>query len=189
MQILEAFAMMNFLDPNDNIISGEGVIHSTKLFKDIKQLYDDPDHSLDDQVVYDVYSYTKGDIYPGNLNWGMTIMHPIYSNGQCNFTRGHYHLDRDCVEFYIGKSGEGLLLLMNEAGKCWAEKVVPGSIHHIDGKLAHRLINTGDSDFAVIACWPSNAGHDYDAVDKQPFGVRVYKNNNEIVFKGELENE
>ena len=70
-------------------------------------------------------------------------MEPVTIHGECNMTRGHFHMDWDCAEFYFGISGTGLLLLMDEDGKAWAERVAPGSLHHIDGHLAHRLINTG----------------------------------------------
>ena len=51
-------------------------------------------------------------------------------------TRGHWHENRECVEFYFCIAGEGLLMLMDEDGTTWAEKTYPGTLHHIDGHLA-----------------------------------------------------
>ena len=58
--------------------------------------------------------------------------------------------------------------------------VFPGSVHHIAGTLAHRLINTGDVPLKVRAVWPPCAGHNYDEVTAHPFGFRVYREGNEI---------
>lgn len=77
---------------------------------------------------------------------------------------------------------------MDEEGNTWAEEVSEGSLHHIDGHLAHRLINTGDEDMKVAACWGCDAGHDYAAVDAMPFGYRVMKEKGKLVFvRGEEE--
>ena len=76
---------------------------------------------------------------------------------------------------------EGLLLLMDQEGDVWAEKVYPHSVHYIDGRLAHRLVNTGESVLKVGACWSEAAGHNYQWVEKHPFPVRVYKKNGEII--------
>ena len=69
---------------------------------------------------------------------------------------------------------------MDESGECYAEKMSVGTVHHIDGRLAHRLVNTGDEQLHVGACWPTNAGHDYEKVEKMPFSVRIFKENGEI---------
>lgn len=98
-------------------------------------------------------------------------------------TRGHFHQDRDCAEFYFGVEGEGLLLLMDSEGEVWAEKIFKGSLHHIDGSLAHRVVNTGDVQLKVGACWPTTAGHDYDAIEAHEFPCRVMRVNGEILFE------
>lgn len=120
---------------------------------------------------------------PGELLWGLTILEPLCVSGECNMTRGHFHQDRNCAEYYFGLGGNGLLLLMDEEGTCHAEKVFKGSLHHISGKLAHRLINTGDEQLKVGACWSPAAGHDYEAIEKREFSYRVFKEDNEIICK------
>ena len=42
-------------------------------------------------VSYTHLSYTKGDAKRGNLNWGLTVLHPLCVAGECNMTRGHWH--------------------------------------------------------------------------------------------------
>lgn len=183
---------MNVIDPkvwflfNDGVLDGEGVVSSRKYLKDMKSIYKkdiayagyDPE-----TIVYEVYSYGKGDeSLKGNLFWGLTVMYPVYIDGECNMTRGHYHADRECTEYYLGVSGEGLLLFMDDSGNMWAEKVEPGSLHYVDGRYAHRLVNTGDTVFKVGACWPTAAGHDYVSVEKNEFPYRVYRIDGKIQF-------
>ncbi len=167
----------------NGVIEGQEVITSTKILKDARHFYECDDKKLsDDTVMYEVYMYSQGNSKQrGNLNWGLTVMKPVYVNGECNMTRGHFHEDLDCAEFYFGLGGEGLLLLMDDANHCWAEKVEVGSVHHIDGTIAHRLINTGNEEFKVGACWNTTAGHDYERIEDHPFTVRVYKKEGTIV--------
>ncbi len=135
--------------------------------------------------MYEVYSYERAQKgKSGDLLWGISVLHPVTVNGECCMTRGHWHVDRNCAEFYHGLTGHGLLLFMDENGECFAEEVYPGSLHYIDGKYAHRLINTSDhEDLKVCACWPVTAGHDYAATQQQPFTVRVFRENGQIICR------
>lgn len=164
----------------NGVIEGEKVETYTKMYHEVDYLYENKRD--DDPVVYEVYSYSEGDDVLGNLNWGLTVLKPVLSNGECNMTKGHFHENRDCVEYYFGIQGEGLLLLMDEEGNTWAEKVFEGSLHHIDGHVAHRLVNTGDIDLKVGACWPTSAGHDYAAIENKEFGYRIKKIDGKIRY-------
>lgn len=181
MKIIEPKAMHNIYS---DVIKGENVKFYEKKFSQIKGIYENNKGINDETLMYTVYSYENGEPNQlGNLYWGLTILEPVYVNGECNMTRGHFHSNTDCAEFYFGIEGEGLLLLMNEEGEMWAEKVFKGSLHYIDGKIAHRLVNVGDTKCSVGACWPSSAGHNYEAIEKHDFPNRVFKINNELIFK------
>lgn len=157
-------------------VVGESVVCGKKTFKDNKDIYLNSNNFDDDTIMYDVFSYTKEDEKnPFNLNYGLSVLHPVYVNGECNMTRGHYHYDEKFPEIYVGLSGEGLLMLMSKNGECKIEKVFKGSVHHIEGRYAHRLINTGDDDLRVQAVWSPCAGHDYDEINKKGFKYRVFK--------------
>lgn len=161
-------------DLDCGIIEGKDVVKSVKYYKDAKSFYASEDESLDDDtIMYEVYAFTNSE--KSCLNYGLTVMQPVKVNGEYNMTRGHFHLDTTKDEIYIGLEGEGLLLYMDENGKCFSEKVKRGSVHYIDGKLAHRLINTGDKVMKVQCFWPSDAGHDYKRVEKMPFSERVFE--------------
>lgn len=182
MEISKARVFHDFMN---GVVTGKDVSTAKKTYKEAKTFYSSIEHSIeDDRVMYEVYSYSAGDpTQVGNLNWGLTVMAPIYVNNECNMTRGHFHEDLDCAEFYFCLQGEGLLLFMDKEGTCFAEKMEVGSVHHIDGKYAHRLVNVGDIPLKVGACWPTTAGHDYKSIEEKPFTVRVFKENNEIVCK------
>lgn len=181
MEIRESKWIENF---KENWISGNEIKTSQKLYKDARMFYESIDESLDPQtVMYTVYSCEQGELKTGNLNWGLSVLEPVTVKGECNVTRGHFHEDLDCDEIYVCAQGEGFLLLMDADGKCTAEIMKPGSIHHIDGYQAHRLVNTGDTQLAVMCCWPSTAGHDYGRVEAMPFSVRAFKCDNKIIWK------
>ena len=150
---------------------------------DIAHLYADAQGIDCETVVYEVFADEGDPQQAGSLSYGMTTIHPVSINGECPFTRGHWHCDESCDEIYQGESGQGLLMLMNHEGVTWCERVFAGSTHHIAGRLAHRLINTGDTDLKVRAVWSPHAGHDYDAVAACPFGFRVFRQAGEIEVK------
>lgn len=169
---------MKVIDPRvmhhlaDGVPTGENVTMAVKRYHEVASLYESPRE--DDPVVYEVYTHDEGPAVKGNLLWGLTIMKPVDSHGECNMTRGHFHLDLDCAEYYFCLRGEGLLLLMDASGVTWAERMHEGSLHHIDGRLAHRCVNTSATDELWIgACWPTVSGHDYGAIEAREFGCRV----------------
>lgn len=181
MEIVEPKAIHNIYD---GVIEGKDVKHYDKVLSQIKDIYQNTDGVDEETHLYTVYSYEEGrSDQQGNLNWGLTILEPVCINDECNMTRGHFHSDPNCAEFYFGIEGEGLLLLMDRSGKMWAEKVFKGSLHHIDGSLAHRLVNTGDTQCKIGACWPTTAGHDYESIEKNEFPYRIFKRNGKIEFE------
>jgi glucose-6-phosphate isomerase len=156
-------------------LEGKSVLISRTLYKDVVSCYQKPDPQLSlDTVMYEVYRQDCGNENDGELNFGVSVLKPVLVSGQANMTRGHYHANRNCAEYYFGISGEGLLLLMDTQGHCRIEKVGRGSLHHIDGHLAHRLVNIGNQDLSVGCIWPANSGHDYESVVRQPFTCRIF---------------
>lgn len=88
-------------------------------------------------------------------------------------TRGHWHVIRNRAEVYGTVKGTGKLVLMDRAGRTWFEDMTPGSLHYVAGEVAHRIVNSGDVPLRVIACWPSDAGHDYEVAGGRGFGARI----------------
>ena len=88
-------------------------------------------------------------------------------------THGHFHARADRTEFYSTIEGTGALILMNDQRKTWVEEMSPGSLHHIPPRTAHRVANTGTTPLRFVACWPSDAGYDYDAIRTRGFSARL----------------
>ena len=168
----------------DNRLEGEGVTHSRRTLGDLKGVFEDEEayRSLPPETVaYEVSSHCPvAEGTPGGLFFGISYLHPVMVGNEYMMTKGHYHAQADRGEYYWGLQGEGLLLLMDENRQCRAEKVAPGTLHYIPGRVAHRLVNTGNEILAVGACWPSDAGHDYASIAESGFSVRVKNIDGEI---------
>ena len=78
-------------------------------------------------------------------------------------------MQSDRAEFYWGL----MLILMDRERNTWSEEVYPGSLHYIGSEIAHRLANTGNQKLIVGACWPSDAGHDYEEITVNGFSARL----------------
>ena len=179
MRVIDARVMHRL---TDGVPENEGVTRVVKRYREVAHLYEKPRE--DDPVVYVVYTHDEGPAVQGNLLWGITVLKPVDSHGECNMTRGHFHEDRNCAEYYFCLHGEGLLLLMDESGTTWAERMCEGSLHHIDGHLAHRCVNISETDeLRFGACWPSVSGHEYAAIERREFGYRIKHMGGEIVFE------
>lgn len=79
-------------------------------------------------------------------------------------TKGHHHAKRSRSEFYLAISGAGVLILMDEKRQMRFEAMATGSLHYVPSHTAHRIANAGDCVLTVLACWPSDAGHDYESI-------------------------
>lgn len=121
----------------------------------------------------------------GGLFWGSTTIEPGRVGDEYYMTRGHFHARRDRAEFYCAVQGEGMLVLMDEDRSTRVEIMSPGSLHYIPGHTAHRAVNTGESPLVFWACWPSDAGHDYDTIAERSFGARVLRRGGvpEVVYE------
>jgi glucose-6-phosphate isomerase len=111
----------------------------------------------------------------GGLFWGNTVVEPGQVGSEYFMTHGHFHLKRDRTEYYATVAGEGTLILMDEARETRIEPMSPGSLHFIPPSTAHRVANVGSRPLHFVACWPSDAGHDYDSIREHGFGARLLK--------------
>ncbi len=172
--------------PNGTDLTTHRLIKGQKTLKDILPIFENTnnvDSTKHQEIAYEVEVWQPdAEGTPEKLQLGTSLLSPGTVNNEYYMTRGHFHQKRIKPEIYWGISGEGLLLLMDEQRKCWLEKVEAGSLHHISGHIAHRLINTGKTILTVGACWPLDAGHDYDSLE-QGFAIRIFDNNGKIMIK------
>src|SRR3954470_1099180 len=92
------------------------------------------------KLLYRVDTYTPvPEGTDGGLFFGATFIEPGLVGAEYFMTRGHFHSRIQAGEYYWGVQGEGILLLMDEARRCRAERMKPGSLHYIPGRTAHRV--------------------------------------------------
>lgn len=174
---------LSILDPKQSIkldswfLTGEGISESKKYIKDLSGVFKDEKalQALDpDFMVYNVQAHLPvKEGTPGGLYFGTTIIQPGKVGNEYFMTRGHFHANIDRTEYYWGVKGFGMLILMDTERNVWAEKMFPGSLHFIHGKVAHRVANTGSAELIFGACWPSDAGHNYAEIEKNGFAARL----------------
>lgn len=109
----------------------------------------------------------------GGLFWGTTVIEPGQVGAEFFMTHGHWHQKRNRTEYYSVVEGNGALILMDGNRKAWMELMSPGTLHLIPPNTAHRVANTGSTPLRFVACWPSDAGHDYDSIRRDGFGARL----------------
>jgi glucose-6-phosphate isomerase len=111
----------------------------------------------------------------GGLFWGTTVIEPGLVGDEYFLTKGHLHAVRNRAEYYVTVVGLGAVVLMTEDRQTRMETMTPGSVHYVPGSTAHRVANTGETALSFVACWPSDAGHDYESIASFGFGARVRK--------------
>lgn len=172
--LVESPFSLNIPDGN---LKGKEVIESKKYLKDLIHFFEDEkarEGMPQEKLIYEVQA-----IFPvkentgGGLFFGRTVIHPGKVGDEYFMTKGHFHNKSDRAEYYWGLEGEGMLILMDRNRNTWAERVYPGSLHYIPGHTAHRTANTSNIPLIIGACWPSDAGHDYDEIQENGFSSRL----------------
>ncbi len=172
---------VGFVDWSDGSLQVHGLRSSEKKLGDLQGVFHDEQawrHSDPTAVVYRVWWWQPvSEGTEGGLFWGTTEIQPGRVGDEYYMTRGHRHRIADRAEFYATIVGNGMLVLRDDAGNARTEDMTPGSLHYISGNVAHRVVNTGTVPLRFVACWPSDAGHDYDVATNGGFGIRVIERN------------
>lgn len=162
-------------------LKGDPVINQTRKIKDLIAIFQNREafsKADPEQLAYTVQAWMPvAEGTPGGLFFGISTILPGKIGDEYFMTKGHFHSLPDRGEFYWGVQGKGMLILMDQKRNTWAEEVYPGSLHYIGGYIAHRLANTGNEKLIVGACWPSDAGHDYEQIVVDGFSARLIEEN------------
>ncbi len=162
-------------------LTGAKIDKVTRKIADLKSIFNDADSynkTSPDKIVYEVESYLPiKEGTAGGLFFGITHIYPGKVGTEYFMTKGHFHKIADRAEFYWGIEGEGMLILMDKNRNTRAEKMYPGSLHYIHGCTAHRTANVGNTALSFGACWPSDAGHDYDIISQYGFSKILVQEN------------
>ena len=161
----------------DFTLSGEPIAYQTRAMKEVASIFRDQIAAraiAPETSVYAVQSWLPvAEGTQGALFFGVSTIMPGKVGNEYFMTKGHFHLKSDRAEFYWGVAGKGMLILKDQNNNTWGEEVSPGSLHYIGGNTAHRLANTGDCELIVGACWPADAGHDYETIAQNGFTARL----------------
>ena len=174
---MEMHAPSLHMSLSTGFLSGSGIEEVSRKIANLPGLFaDEPARArmAPDTLVYRVQAFQPvPDGTPGGLYWGTTVIQPGVVGDEYFMTKGHFHKLADRSEYYITASGEGALILMDTERKARWEPMTPGSVHYIPGHTAHRVANTGREPLSFFACWPADAGHDYDTIARHGFSARL----------------
>lgn len=158
-------------------LAGQSILESRKTIGDLEGVFRDRAawERLDPStLVYRVQAHQPvAEGVEGGLFWGATILEPGSVGDEFFQTRGHLHSRANRAEFYVTVAGLGALILMSPDRVTSVEWMTAGSIHYIPGFTAHRVANIGTEPLRMLACWPSDAGHDYETISRFGFSGRV----------------
>ena len=162
-------------------LTGAGVKSLVRTISDLTGIFRDEAarRALDpNAVIYRVQTHAPApEGAAGGLFWGTTFIEPGLVGDEYFMTKGHHHADRSRSEFYLTTAGLGALILMDENRRTTFQPMRPGTLHYIPAHTAHRVANTGETVLSFLACWPSDAGHDYESIAREGFSARLRKVN------------
>jgi glucose-6-phosphate isomerase len=129
--------------------------------------------AMDNPLLYRVASVTPA-AGPGDLHYGVGRLLPGKIGDEYFMTKGHLHSWRAAAEFYFGLTGEGVMLLQDEAtGESRLVPLRPHQAVYVPGHTAHRTVNTGRVPLTYIGVYPAQAGHDYGTIAERNFRMVV----------------
>jgi glucose-6-phosphate isomerase len=127
----------------------------------------------DNRLVYSVDAVEPG-TGDGDLHYGIAVIYPGKIGREYFMTKGHLHSWREAAELYIGLSGEGVMLLEDEAtGESRMLTLGPGCAVYVPGHTGHRTANVGDIPLTYLGVYPARAGHDYGVYASRNFRCAI----------------
>lgn len=127
----------------------------------------------EDALLYTVATYPPGTA-AGDLHHGVGMLMPGKIGDEYYMTKGHLHAWREAAELYIGLSGEGVMLLEDEAtGESRMAPLLANTTVYVPGRTAHRTMNTGRVPLTYIGVCPAAAGYDYGTIAARNFRCMV----------------
>jgi glucose-6-phosphate isomerase, archaeal len=147
-----------------------------KYFRELSGIYADEAafeslaETFGDAVAYRVDEARFSD-QASDLITGISVLEPGKVGQEFFMTRGHLHQRADRPETYYCLAGHGILLLESLAGEIKAMEMRPGSLVYVPAFCLHRSVNVGETVFATLFSYPSDAGQNFEIV-KQAKGFQ-----------------
>ena len=148
--------------------------HITRHLSDMRgQFLDqhayDSIHNKDDVLLYEVYEIKLPEV-EGELQYGISVVHPGKVGSEYFMTKGHFHKVLDTAEIYYGLQGEGVMVMETPEGDWAVEEMYPGAVVYVPPRWGHRSVNTNlHRNLVMFFVYPGNAGHDYKSIEQQGF--------------------
>jgi glucose-6-phosphate isomerase len=161
------------IDLSTGVISGEGIIETVRTVGDLSHLFLEGSRlspSAKAQEIYRTYATPAIDESSPELLYSTTILQPGRVGQEHFMTRGHFHVKPERGETCVTLHGEGVLMLLDREGNRQEIAMHPGAAIHIDGKWAHRVVNTGSAPLVFYVAWLADCGHDYASIESLPLG-------------------
>jgi glucose-6-phosphate isomerase len=128
--------------------------------------------SAGDPALYEVYELDRP-CRPGEVLHGVSLVHPGTVGDEYFMTKGHFHAVLATGELYYCLRGQGTMLMETPEGAWATEDMRAGTVVYVPPRWAHRSVNTGATDLAMLFAYPGEAGHDYGTIEQQGFAKRV----------------
>jgi len=129
--------------------------------------------AADNSLVYSVEAVEPG-TGDGDLHYGIGVIYPGRIGREYFMTKGHLHNWREAAELYVGLTGQGVMLLEDEAtGESRMLPLGPGCAVYVPGHTGHRTANVGETPLSYIGIYPARAGHDYGVYASRNFRCAV----------------
>ncbi|MCB8984158.1 MAG: glucose-6-phosphate isomerase [Ardenticatenaceae bacterium] len=120
-------------------------------------------------LLYEVYELQRP-VQPGELQHGISIVHPGKVGSEYHMTKGHFHEVLETGEVYYCLKGQGYMVMETPEGEWAVEALSPGRVLYVLPRWAHRSVNVSpDEDLITFFIYPGNAGHDYGTIEQQGF--------------------
>lgn len=141
-----------------------------KRLSDLGGLYGDAaafaaELAIADRLVYEVREFRPSEA-AGDLIFGSTRLVPGRIGQEFFLTRGHIHKRATRPEIYIGRRGQGIMLMESPQGESRAIEILPQTACYVPPFWIHRSVNVGDADLLMEFCYPADAGQDYAVIER-----------------------
>jgi glucose-6-phosphate isomerase len=153
--------------------------HITRRLSELKgQFHDQSGYyellDASDVILYEVYEIQRPEV-PGELLFGVTVIHPGKVGDEFFMTKGHFHSEIETSELYYCLKGRGVLVMETLEGDWSLEEIYPGSLTFVPPRWAHRSVNTSlEDDLILFFIYPAHAGHDYKSIEEQGFRKLIF---------------
>jgi glucose-6-phosphate isomerase len=136
---------------------------------------------VEDVLVYEVYEIKRPE-NPGEIQCGISIVHPGKVGNEFFMTKGHFHAELETAEIYYCLKGEGCMVMETPEGETSVKQLTAGVVLYIPPRWAHRSVCTGSQqDLVTFFAYPGHAGHDYGTIERQGFAKLVVAGEQGIV--------